>query len=135
MLGDTLKLQIIITLSKYAYIWWGFEDGILQFGVFTILCFKWSMKEHCVATILLAIWGTFLYEINCKFIESCKNKDKHLIFREALFLYSLKVNNCVYSSSSFNLLCHYVEVDRIFWPCILVFFPNAIICVTISSAQ
>ena len=28
---------------------------------------KWSVTEHCVAKILLAVWQTFLYENNCKF--------------------------------------------------------------------
>ena len=34
---------------------------------FTVLFFKRSVKEHCVAKVLLAIWETFLYENNCNF--------------------------------------------------------------------
>ena len=32
--------------------WWGFAEGILQVVLFTVLCFKWSVKKHCVAKIL-----------------------------------------------------------------------------------
>ena len=38
-----------------------------HYASFTILCFKWSVKEHCIARILLAFWVTFLYENNCNF--------------------------------------------------------------------
>ena len=32
--------------------------------LFKILSFEGAVKEHCVAKILRAIWGTFLYENN-----------------------------------------------------------------------
>ena len=38
--------------------------GVLQVALFTILWFKWSVKKHCVAKVLLAIWEIFLHENN-----------------------------------------------------------------------
>ena len=61
--------------------------------LFTTLWFKWLMKKHCVAKILLAIWEIFLHENNrncnsCKcsykfaFIHflSLQTKNKNLVF-------------------------------------------------------
>ena len=42
----------------------GFAEGTLWINLFTVLRFKWSVKIHCVAKILLAIWQTFLHEDN-----------------------------------------------------------------------
>ena len=47
--------------------WWGFAEGVLQVVLFTILLFKWSVKKHCVAKVLLAIWEIFLHENNCNY--------------------------------------------------------------------
>ena len=60
----------------------------------TILCFKWSVKEHCITRISIAIWQIFFMKINfnsykfrcrlafihlfCHFIET---KNKNEIFR------------------------------------------------------
>ena len=38
--------------------------GVLQVVLFTILCFKGSVKKHCIAKILQGIWERFLYENN-----------------------------------------------------------------------
>ena len=46
-----------------ARIFWGH----LQVALFTILWFKWSVKKHCVAKVLLAIWEIFLHENNCNY--------------------------------------------------------------------
>ena len=35
--------------------------------LFTVLCFKWSVKKNCVAKILLAIRDIFLYEVDRNF--------------------------------------------------------------------
>ena len=43
------------------------NEGILQVPLFTILCFMWSVKEHCVAKFLPALSETFLYKNNCNF--------------------------------------------------------------------
>ena len=45
----------------------GFAEGILQVVLFTVLCFKWSVKKHCVTKILQGSWERFLYENSCKF--------------------------------------------------------------------
>ena len=50
--------------SQPNYSWWGFSEGILQFALFTILWFKWSVNKHCVAKILLASWEILLHENN-----------------------------------------------------------------------
>ena len=36
--------------------WLGFTDSVLPVVLFTDLWFKWSVKEHCAANILLTIW-------------------------------------------------------------------------------
>ena len=36
----------------------------LKVAFFTVLCFKWSVKKHCVAKISQGIWERFLYENN-----------------------------------------------------------------------
>ena len=63
--------KIITTVQKLsnqcAYSWREFAKGILQAVLFTIFCFKWSVKEHCFTKILLAIPGTFIYENNYSF--------------------------------------------------------------------
>ena len=40
------------------------SEDLLQVVLFTILCFKWSVKKHCVANILYGIWERFLHENN-----------------------------------------------------------------------
>ena len=37
---------------------------VLQVVLFTVLWFKWSVRKHCVAKVLLAIWEIFLHENN-----------------------------------------------------------------------
>ena len=58
--------KIIVTVRKlfnqYAHSWRGFAEGVLQIVLFTVLRFKSSVKKHCVANVLLAIWKTFLHE-------------------------------------------------------------------------
>ena len=39
--------------------WRGFAAGVLQVVLFTVLCFKWSVKRHSVAKILQGIWERF----------------------------------------------------------------------------
>ena len=50
-----------------AHSWRGFAEAVLQVVSFTVLCFKWSVKKHCVANILQGIWMIFLYENNCNY--------------------------------------------------------------------
>ena len=40
---------------------------VLQVVLFTVLCFKWSVKKHCEAKTLQGIRETFLYESNCNY--------------------------------------------------------------------
>ena len=47
--------------------WRGFPEGVLQVVLFTILWFKWSVKTHCAAKVLLVIWDIFLHENNCNY--------------------------------------------------------------------
>ena len=58
--------QIIATFRKLfnecAHSWWGFAEGVLQVVLFIVLWFKWSIKKHCVAKVLPAIWEIFWYE-------------------------------------------------------------------------
>ena len=46
-----------------------------KFFMFTVFCFKWSVKKHCVAKILQGIWRRFLYENNRNF-NSYKSSHK-----------------------------------------------------------
>ena len=39
--------------------------------LFTVLWFKWSVKKHCIAKVLLVNWETFLHENNRNY-NSCK---------------------------------------------------------------
>ena len=50
--------------NQCAHNWRGFAEGVLKVVFFTVLCFKWSVKKHCVAKILQGIWERFLYENN-----------------------------------------------------------------------
>ena len=43
--------------------WRGFAEGVLQVVLLAILWYNWSMKKHCVAKILLAIWEYFYMKI------------------------------------------------------------------------
>ena len=56
-------------LTKCAYfnhysfsvvIWFIFLEVVL----FTVLWFKWSVKKHCAAKVLLALWETFWHQYN-----------------------------------------------------------------------
>ena len=53
--------------NKCAYSWWGFFECVLQVALFTVLWFKWSVKKHHVAKILLPIWEKFLHENNLNY--------------------------------------------------------------------
>ena len=46
-----------------------FAEGVIQVVLFTVLWFKWSVKKHCVAKVLLAIWESFLHENNRNYIS------------------------------------------------------------------
>ena len=46
--------------------WWGFAEGTLKVEFFTVLCFRWSVKKHCVPKILRGIYERFSYENNHK---------------------------------------------------------------------
>ena len=52
--------------NQCVHSWREFAKGILQIVLFAILWFKWSVKKHCVAKVLLAIWEIFLHENNRK---------------------------------------------------------------------
>ena len=41
----------------------GCAESILQIVLFTILCFKWSVKKHCVTKSLQETWEISLHEI------------------------------------------------------------------------
>ena len=59
-------------------------------------------------------------------------------FLDALFLYSLTVNNQVYFSSRFNLLCYYFEVERQFCQSLTAYFSifyDTITRVMLSSTE
>ena len=65
--GNPKKPQKIIVaagklLNLCAQSWWGFAEGVIQFVLFTILWFKWSVKKHFVAKVLVAIWEIFSHE-------------------------------------------------------------------------
>ena len=63
--SGSLKKQSVGKLFNYcAYSWQGFAEGLLQVVLFTGLCFKWSVKKHCIAKNLQRIWETFTYENN-----------------------------------------------------------------------
>ena len=63
------RQKIIATLqnlfSQCVHSWRGFAEGVLQVVLSTILWFKWSVKKHCLAMILLPVWEIFLHENNC----------------------------------------------------------------------
>ena len=46
------------------YSWRGFGESLLQFILFIVLWFKWSVKKHCVAKVLLEVSQIFLHENN-----------------------------------------------------------------------
>ena len=51
-------------MKSCSYSWRWLAEGILQVVLFTVFCFRWSVKNS-VAKILLAIWEIFLFENNC----------------------------------------------------------------------
>ena len=59
------KPQKIITtvrklFIKFCHSWRRFLDSVLQVALFRVSWFKWSVKKHCVAKVLLAIREIFL---------------------------------------------------------------------------
>ena len=67
--GNPEKLpKIIIAVRKLfnycAHSSQGFAGGSLQVVSFKVLCFKWSVKIHCVVKILRGMWQEFFYESN-----------------------------------------------------------------------
>ena len=98
-----------------------FSEGALQVVSLTTLCFKWSVKEHCISNILLSIWETFLYKIIaiiiptnsvpnwllslfCPFVETAnKNQifkvSRHVKFKRLLWKSFLICYSCSYCSS------------------------------------
>ena len=58
-------------------LWRGFVQvvQVVQDVLFTVVWFKWSVKKSCMAKVLLAVWGIFLYEYNRNYHSyrfSCK---------------------------------------------------------------
>ena len=47
-----------------AHSWREFAEGVLHVVLFTVLWFMLSVKEHCVAKVLLEIWENILHENN-----------------------------------------------------------------------
>ena len=65
--------------------WQGFSEGLLQVVLFKVLCFKWSVKKHCVEKILQEIWKRFLYENNHNY-NCYKISDKFTLSLFCLFI-------------------------------------------------
>ena len=61
---ESLKIFSLQLESSSTYSRRGFAEEILQFVLLTVLCFKWSVKRHCVSKILQGIWEKFLYQNN-----------------------------------------------------------------------
>ena len=66
---ETLKARKrIVTVRKLfsqcVHSWWRFAEGVLQVVLCTILWFRWSVKKHCVAKVLLATWQIFFHKNN-----------------------------------------------------------------------
>ena len=62
-----MSQKIIIAvgeLSTDVHIW-KFPESIPQVIPFTGMCFKWSVKKHCVVKIILGPWEIFFHENNC----------------------------------------------------------------------
>ena len=60
-MSQKIIAAVLKILNWFAHSWRGFAEGVLQVVLFTILWFKWSVKEHCVAKVLLAVWEIFLH--------------------------------------------------------------------------
>ena len=54
---------MIITVGKLTnycvYSCQRFAEAILHVVLFTVLCFKWSVKKHCVGKVLMVFWEAF----------------------------------------------------------------------------
>ena len=92
----------------------GFDEGVLQVALFTVLWFKWSVKKGSVAKVLLAIWEIILHENNrnqhsyrfitnlllssfCSFLQT-KNKNqvfsKLVVWYQEMFLFFVNSESC-----------------------------------------
>ena len=68
-LQDVFKTYLQDVLEDETFLCWRRAEDVLKTCLEEQQMFagKWSVTEHCVAKILLAVWQTFLYENNCKF--------------------------------------------------------------------
>ena len=80
--GDPESLKNILFI-QYAHSWGGFSEDVLQVLSFIVLWFKWSVKKHCVAKLLLAIWEILLHENN-------RNCNSYTFSYKVVFSYKLK---------------------------------------------
>ena len=104
--------KIIPTIPKLfnqcVHSWRGFAESIVQVVLFTILWFNWSVKKHCLAKVLLAIWETCLHEDNYNSIKLTiitiiiipTNLVTNLVCFYPLFLLSYKPRTRIWFSAS-----------------------------------
>ena len=122
--------------------WRGFAESVLQVALFTVLWFKWSVKKHCVAKVLLAISDIFLHENNgnyssCRFsykfgfilFVSFTSQKQKPGFQEVVRLVVTNISVCLervqpYFKATLNsrdfckaIFLHFVPV-RIIFPCL-----------------
>ena len=64
-------------------------NWFLQVVLFIVLGFKWSVKKHCVAKVLPAIWETFLHKNYCSY-NSCRFSYKLVFILLFFFLTNQK---------------------------------------------
>ena len=122
--------------------WRGFAERALQVALFAVLWFKWSMKKHCVAKVLLAISEIFLHENNGNYnsyrfsykfafilIVSFTSQNQEPGFQQVVHLVVTNISVCLervqlYFKAMSNsrdfckaIFLHFVPV-RIIFPCL-----------------
>ena len=104
--------------SEYEYIW--------RRDLFTVFYIKCSVKQYCVAKVLLAIWETFFYESTCnynsnkfsyKFLFLCllsfhKNQKRESIFQQ---VESMVTKIFVFCIASRAVLQRYAQFSRLLY--------------------
>ena len=75
VIKNTMRNQEILKASCITLTVGKLFNYCVQFVLFTLLCFNWSVEKHRVTKILQRVWETFLYQNSRKYNSykfSCK---------------------------------------------------------------
>ena len=115
---QNINATVRLLFSKCVHSWRGFSEGILRVVLFIVLRLNWSVKKHCVAKVLLAIWEIFLHE-NSQNHNSYRFSYRFtfILFLSFLTNQKIRVLACWRSGNKKYLFFVYSETHSIPKPC------------------